>query len=195
VQIGISILVGGVLLISILSPFFSIGKSEWIALEILWTITPAIILIILGAPRLELLYKFEGLFIKPDLIVKVIGHQWFWEYNFSELGLSYDSFTENNHSFRLAEVSDNLVLPFNTKIQLLVTRHDVIHSFALPNLAIKSDCNPGRLNAINLVCNFPRLQIGQCSELCGTLHSNISIVAEFTSVALFKAWLTNKLIS
>jgi cytochrome c oxidase subunit 2 len=163
-------------------------------LEIIWTVVPSIILFILGVPRLELLYKFEGIFIKPDLIVKVVGHQWFWEYNFTEFGFGYDRFTEKSGVFRLCHVSDQLVLPFLSKVQLLVTRHDVIHSFALPSLAVKSDANPGRLNCVNFTCNYPGVQVGQCSELCGTLHSNMRIVVEFTSVALFKEWLLMKLV-
>jgi len=192
-QVGIAVLVGIVLLFSIIRPFFKMGKSEWVLLELIWTVFPALILICLGIPRLELLYKFEGIFLKPDLLVKVVAHQWFWEYNLREFGVRFDSFTEKNKIFRLAEVSEKLVLPFNTKIQLLITRHDVIHSFALPNLAIKSDANPGRLNLANLTCHYPRLQVGQCRELCGVLHSNIRIVVEFTSVSLFKEWLRSKI--
>jgi cytochrome c oxidase subunit 2 len=192
-QVCIVILVLGVIFTSTLNPFYKISKGEWILLEVIWTVFPALILIFLGVPRLELLYKLEGNFLKPDLIVKVIGHQWYWEYNFTEFDLSFDSFTTKNGIFRLAEVSEKLVLPFNTKIQLLVTRRDVIHSFSLPNLRVKSDATPGRLNLVNLICKFPSLQIGICSELCGTLHSNMSIVVEFTSVSLFKEWLSFKI--
>jgi len=193
VQIFIATLVGSVLFFSMIRPFFKRGKREWILLELLWTILPAVVLILLGLPRLELLYKHEGLFLNPDLTIKAVGHQWFWEYNLSEYGLRFDSFTEKSGILRLAEVSEKLVLPFNRKIQILVTRRDVIHSFALPGLAVKSDANPGRLNAVSLICNYPSLQIGQCSELCGRLHSNMSIVIEFTRISLFKEWLLTKI--
>jgi cytochrome c oxidase subunit 2 len=85
----------------------------------------------------------------------------------------------------LGEVREKLVLPFNTKIQLLITRADVIHRFSLPNLSIKRDANVGRLNIVNVICKYPSHQIGFCRELCGALHSNMSIVVEFTSVSLF----------
>jgi len=192
-QIIIITLVLGVLLASTVNPFYRITKGEWAVLEMIWTIFPAVILVSLGIPSLQLLYALEGTFLHPDLVVKVMGNQWYWTYNFTEFDVNYDSFTTKNGIFRLGEVREKLILPFNTKIQLLITRADVIHRFSLPNLSIKRDANVGRLNIVNVICKYPSQQIGFCSELCGALHSNISIVVEFTSVSLFLEWLGIKI--
>jgi cytochrome c oxidase subunit 2 len=185
VQLCIILMVGLTLIMSIMLPYFYQAQSEWLVLEVVWTILPAIILIYLGLPSLELLYSSEAIFVRPSLVVKIIGHQWYWEYAIPELGVCFDRFTERRDFLRLSDVGDRLVLPLITNIQLLITSHDVIHSFALPRLALKADANPGRLNSIAVHSLLPGVYVGQCSELCGALHSNISIVLEFTSIALF----------
>lgn len=116
-----------------------------------------------------MLYHHETLFVQPSLIVKVVGHQWYWEYALPELDVCFDSFTERNEFFRLGDVRDRLVLPMLRNIQLLVTSHDVIHAFALPRLALKSDAVPGRLNSISITSVLPAVYVGQCSELCRSI--------------------------
>lgn len=91
--------------------------------------------------------------------------------------------------FPLMEVTDKIILPLNQLILVLITRDDVIHSFALPALGVKADANPGRLNSVRFNCFIPRVIIGQCSELCGSLHRNITIHFEATSFASFLNWI------
>jgi len=106
------------------------------------------------------------------------------------LGVGFDSFTEKSGLFRLLGVRDSLVLPINMKTQLLITSHDVIHSFALPSLGVKVDANPGRLNSSQIECRRPGCYFGQCRELCGSLHSNIRINVEVVSALMFREWVS-----
>ena len=163
--------------------------AEWITLEIAWTLFPGIILIWLGIPRLTMLYQQESLFSQPEIVVKVIGHQWYWEYNLPEININFDRITtKERRIFPLADVNERLVLPFHKPLLFLVSSRDVIHSFALPSLGVKADANPGRLNSINTLCEAPGWYVGQCSELCGSLHSNIAISFEFVNFKLFSIW-------
>ena len=133
-------------------------------LELVWTITPACVLWAIGIPSLRLLYLMDEI-LDPEVTVKVMGSQWFWSYG------NGDSFLTDLElgDLRQLAVDNYLVLPINTSIRLLVSSNDVIHSFALPSLALKVDAIPGRLNGAGLIINRPSLFYGQCSELCGVL--------------------------
>ena len=154
-------------------------------MEQIWTITPAIILWAIGIPSLVLLYLMDEI-LDAEITVKAIGNQWYWSYEYSDyedsIGntINYDSFLINDEDLelgdlRLLTVDNYLVLPVNTSIRLLVTSNDVIHSFALPSLAIKCDAMPGRLNSAGLIFTRPSTFYGQCSELCGILHGFMPI--------------------
>lgn len=147
------------------------------ALELLWTITPAAVLWAIGLPSLRLLYMMDEI-LDPELSVKVMGNQWYWSYEY--LSGVTDSFMISDADLELGDlrilsVDNYLVLPINTSIRILISSNDVIHSFALPALALKSDAIPGRLNAIGLIINRPSIYFGQCSELCGVLHGFMPI--------------------
>lgn len=146
------------------------------ALELLWTLTPAAVLWAIGLPSLRLLYMMDEI-LDPELSVKVLGNQWYWSYEYSDY-VAFDSFMNADlelGDLRLLSVDNYLVLPINTSIRLLLSSNDVIHSFALPSLALKSDAIPGRLNATGLIINRPSTFYGQCSELCGVLHGFMPI--------------------
>jgi heme/copper-type cytochrome/quinol oxidase subunit 2 len=121
--------------------------------------------------------------LDAEITVKAIGNQWYWSYeytDYTDVDINYDSFLVNEDDLelgdlRLLTVDNYLVLPVNTSIRLLVTSNDVIHSFALPSLAIKCDAIPGRLNAAGLIFTRPSTFYGQCSELCGILHGFMPI--------------------
>jgi cytochrome c oxidase subunit 2 len=124
--------------------------------------------------------------LDAEITVKVIGNQWYWSYEYSDYidsvgdNISFDSFLVSEDDLelgdlRLLTVDNYLVLPVNTSIRLLVTSNDVIHSFALPSLAIKCDAMPGRLNSAGLIFTRPSTFYGQCSELCGILHGFMPI--------------------
>lgn len=180
----IRILVGIILIIITLNIKWHSQLSHWILLEVLWTLSPVRVLVFLGFPSLKNLYQIES-FFDNNINLKVIGHQWYWEYSIPELSIISDCYPLRKASlYRIGE-SDTLILPFICKIRRLITSQDVIHSWCLPSLGFKVDACPGRLNYFMLRSLVRRFIIGQCSELCGTYHSWIPIKLEFTSVGLF----------
>lgn len=154
-------------------------------IELIWTLTPAFILWSIGIPSLNLLYSMDEI-LDTEITVKAIGNQWYWSYEYDDL-INFDSYLVpdsdlNPGDLRLLTVDNNLVLPINTNIRLLVTSNDVIHSFGVPSLGLKSDAIPGRLNANGLLINRPSFYYGQCSELCGVLHGFMPITIHATSL-------------
>lgn len=164
-------------------------------IETIWTILPAIILIFIALPSLRLLYLIEESF-EPSITIKVIGHQWYWSYEYADFDLNFDSFiipqTEIDiNSFRLLDVDNRLVIPFNVNTRFLITSADVIHAWTVPSLGIKVDAVPGRLNQLSSIANRPGLFFGQCSEICGANHRFIPIALEITSINNFINWVKN----
>lgn len=155
--------------------------------ELIWTVTPALILWAIGLPSLRLLYLMDEI-LDPEMTVKVMGSQWFWSYEIA--GNKFDSFSvalpdlAPGHLRQLA-VDSALPLPIHTAIRLLVSSNDVIHSFAVPSLALKVDAIPGRLNLAGLIINRTGNFYGQCSELCGVLHGFMPIEVEAVSLPDF----------
>nr|UUK33599.1 cytochrome c oxidase subunit 2 [Didemnum perlucidum] len=153
--------------------------------ELVWTIMPLLLLFSMGIPSFTLLYSLESKTKDLDLTYKAIGHQWYWSYESSDIiDLNYDSYMNkdiNMGGLRLLEVDNNLYLPFNSSIQMIVTSEDVLHSWALPNLGMKIDAVPGRLNSIMVSSVFPGKFYGQCSEICGINHSFMPISIEFVN--------------
>nr|ALO81700.1 cytochrome c oxidase subunit II [Phyllochaetopterus sp. AW-2015] len=152
-------------------------------LEIVWTLIPAGLLILLAVPSLRLLYLLDEL-ITPAMTLKVMAHQWYWSYSYSEYPhLKFDSYMTPTSSLspgtpRLLEVDNRATLPLNTEVRLLVSSTDVIHSWTLPVLGLKVDAIPGRLNQLTLFFTRPGIFYGQCSEICGANHSFMPIVLE-----------------
>ena len=172
---------------------------EGTTIEIVWTIIPAVILIFIAFPSLQLLYSMDEV-VDPSLTVKVIGHQWYWSYEYSDVegeAIEFDSYMVPTSDLepgdlRLLEVDNRVVLPVNTHIRVIVTGADVIHSFALPSLGIKVDAIPGRLNQTPLLIKRPGVFHGQCSEICGSDHSFMPIVIEGVSQEKFIGWIEKK---
>jgi len=164
-------------------------------LEIVWTIVPAVILILIAFPSLKLLYLMDEV-MDPALTIKAIGHQWYWSYEYSDYQtetLEFDSYMVptsdlNKGDFRLLEVDNRLVVPINTHVRVLVTGADVLHSFAVPALAVKMDAVPGRLNQTGFFIKRPGIFYGQCSEICGANHSFMPIVIEAVSLDKYINW-------
>jgi len=122
-------------------------------IELIWTITPAAILWAIGIPSLKLLYMMDEI-LDAEITIKCIGNQWYWSYEYTdyENQVIFDSFMINYDNLELGDqrqlaVDNNVVLPVNTNIRLLISSNDVIHSFAVPSLALKADAMPGRLNS------------------------------------------------
>nr|YP_009441671.1 cytochrome c oxidase subunit II [Amara communis]AOY39190.1 cytochrome c oxidase subunit 2 [Amara communis] len=164
-------------------------------IEIIWTILPAITLVFIALPSLRLLYLLDEV-NNPSITLKSIGHQWYWSYEYSNFKkFEFDSYMiptnelENNN-FRLLDVDNRIILPFNTQIRMLVTATDVIHSWTIPTLGVKMDATPGRLNQTNFFMNRSGLFYGQCSEICGANHSFMPIVIESVPTNTFVKWMS-----
>jgi len=174
--------------------------SHWTTLEVIWTILPSFILFAIAVPSFVLLYSMDELTDDVAITVKVIGHQWYWSYQFTNPSLlnfvenlepnsfCYDSYLlpwepnkeylesiKNLTSTRLLQVDKPLWLPAQTHIRFMITSSDVIHSWAVPALGVKVDAVPGRLNQTFLFINEPGLFFGQCSEICGANHGFMPI--------------------
>nr|ARH54808.1 cytochrome c oxidase subunit 2 [Trigonopterus sp. 5 AH-2016] len=165
-------------------------------IETIWTILPAVILIFIALPSLRLLYIMDEIF-NPITTVKVIGHQWYWSYEYSDYkNLEFDSYMIPTSDlkpfhFRLLDVDNRMVVPFNSQIRIIVTSLDVIHSWTIPSLGVKIDGTPGRLNQSNFNINRTGLFFGQCSEICGANHSFMPIVVESISPEFFLKWINS----
>lgn len=165
-------------------------------IEIIWTIIPAIILIFIALPSLRLLYLLDEI-RNPIITLKTIGHQWYWRYEYSDFkSIEFDSYIipVNDirlNGFRLLDVDNRIVLPFNAKIRILISAADVIHSWTVPSLGVKVDGTPGRLNQTNFLINRPGVFYGQCSEICGANHRFIPIVIERLNLNYFIKWIKN----
>lgn len=162
-------------------------------IEIVWTVFPALILIVLALPSLRLLYLIDEV-NEPSLTLKAVGHQWYWSYEYSDFtNIEFDSYMVptnalDDDSFRLLEVDNRVILPYLTQVRMLVRAADVIHSWTVPSLGIKADAIPGRLNQLNLMFNRPGVFYGQCSEICGANHSFMPIAVEAIKPADFLSW-------
>nr|UGS80219.1 cytochrome c oxidase subunit II [Dypsocus coleoptratus] len=165
-------------------------------IELIWTIIPGVILIFIALPSLRILYLIDEN-LSPSLTIKTIGHQWYWSYEYSDFNnIQFDSYMIPSNeisidSFRLLEVNNRLIVPMNTQTRILVTAADVLHSWAIPSLGIKIDANPGRINQTSFLLKYPGLFYGQCSEICGSVHSFMPIVIEASTKNKFIKWLKN----
>lgn len=172
-------------------------------IEVLWTVAPAIILLIIAIPSFSLLYAMDEV-ISPAITIKTLGHQWYWSYEYSDYlnedneSIAYDSYMIPEEDLelgqlRLLEVDNRMVVPINTHIRVIVTAADVLHSWAVPSLGIKCDAIPGRLNQTSLFIKREGVYYGQCSEICGVNHGFMPIVIEAVSLPNYVSWISNKL--
>ena len=170
-------------------------------LEIVWTIIPAVVLVCIGIPSFSLLYSLDEWF-NPEINLKIVGHQWYWSYEYSdalkddskEQTIGFDSYllTESDlvpGSFRLLEVDHKVILPVNTHIRLLVTAADVLHSWAVPSFGIKVDACPGRLSQASLFIKREGVFYGQCSEICGVNHGFMPIAVKVVNRLKYLEWI------
>nr|AWN56288.1 cytochrome c oxidase subunit 2 [Mahanarva spectabilis] len=161
-------------------------------IELIWTILPALTLIFIALPSLKLLYLLDEM-NEPLITIKAIGHQWYWSYEMSNFkNIEFDSYMsayESKNQFRLLDVDNRIMLPYNTQIRLLSCSMDVIHSWTIPSLGVKIDAVPGRMNQSSFLMTRPGLIYGQCSEICGSNHSFMPIVIESIKMVNFIKWL------
>lgn len=179
-----------------INKYTSRNTYEAQAVEAIWTILPAFILLFLALPSLQLLYLTDEI-VKPGVTVKAIGHQWYWRYEYTDFcNIEFDSYIVNTEDlsegqFRLLEVDNRVVLPINIEVRLLVSAADVIHSWTVPALGVKADAIPGRLNQIRFILQRPGVFYGQCSEICGANHRFMPIAIESVNTERFITWINS----
>ncbi|WP_343038693.1 cytochrome c oxidase subunit II [Skermanella pratensis] len=163
-------------------------------LEVAWTVLPVVILVVIAVPSFKVLY-FMDKTENAEMTLKVIGHQWYWEYQYPDHeDLTFSSYMIPDEDIqpgqrRLLEVDNRIVLPVDTNIRIIVTAGDVLHSWAMPALGIKKDAIPGRLNETWARIDREGVYYGQCSEICGTNHGYMPIAIEAVSKERFAQWL------
>ena len=167
-------------------------------IEVAWTVTPSLILMVIAVPSFALLYSMDEI-VDPSITLKAIGHQWYWTYELSDYSTSdeesivFDSYMipEDDLTLgqlRLLEVDNRVVLPVQTHVRVIVTAADV-----LPSLGVKCDAVPGRLNQTSFFLQREGVFYGQCSEICGANHGFMPIVVEGVSLDEYVSWISNKL--
>nr|WNH20441.1 cytochrome c oxidase subunit II [Schultzidia johnstonensis] len=163
------------------------------SIEIVWTVLPAVILILIALPSLRILYLTDEI-SDPHLTIKAIGHQWYWSYEYTDYeDLGFDSYMIPTQDltpgqFRLLETDHRMVVPMDSPVRILVTAEDVLHSWTVPALGVKMDAVPGRLNQTAFIASRPGVYYGQCSEICGANHSFMPIVVEAVPLEHFESW-------
>jgi len=164
-------------------------------LEVVWTIVPVIILVLIAIPSFRLLY-FEADIPPVDLTINAIGHQWYWTYQYPEKGkLQFDSIVLTDDQAakkgepRLLGVDNPIVVPVNKVVKVVTTGSDVIHSWAVPAFGVKMDAVPGRLNVTWFKAEKEGTYYGQCSQLCGARHAFMPIEVKVVSEPEFEKWL------
>lgn len=191
VLIFVSILIAGAIYGVWMSTSLSTSFLDNKVLEIVWTVIPALILVILAVPSLRLLYYMDIPLLSrsgKDSVVKVIGHQWYWSYEYldplyNHIPLVYDAYMIpaerlTNGGVRLLETDKPLVLNACMKTLIEGSTTDVIHCWTCPTLGVKIDVVPGRLNVVQLLPTHVGVYYGQCSEICGANHSFMPIEIE-----------------
>lgn len=162
--------------------------------EIIWTIIPVIILVIIAIPSFELLKKEEQ---EPeaDMTIKVVGYQWYWHYNYVDHGgFEFDSYLIKDKDLkpgqkRLLEVDNRVVIPQGKTVRFLITAGDVLHSFTIPSMGFKKDAVPGKTNQVYAKVDKSGVYYGQCSELCGVDHGFMPIAIEVVPEEQFTKWI------
>lgn len=186
-------------------------------LEVIWTVVPVAILVIMAIPSFRLLYKQDvvpdaarvrelyGINVAGTMDIKATGNQWFWSYQYPASNISFDSFcgvgpvegacfeqTATPTKPRLLDTTEHVVVPVNTLVRVLTTASDVIHAWAIPSFGVKIDAVPGRANETWFVAEKEGLFYGQCSELCGQGHGFMPITVEVVSKQRYDQWVTQK---
>ena len=195
----ILMLVGWLLISAIYNKHYYKYLVEGTLIEIVWTSIPAVILLFIAFPSLQLLYSMDEV-IDPSLTIKAVGHQWYWSYEYSDVdedSIEFDSYMVptsdlEDGDLRLLEVDNRVIIPVNTQVRVVITAADVIHCFAVPSLGVKADAIPGRLNQVTFLAKRPGTYYGQCSEICGSDHSFMPIVVEAVSQEKFVNWIETK---
>ena len=163
-------------------------------IEIIWTVVPVLILVVIAVPSFKLLYLTEA--DKPVyMVIKVSGAQWYWNYEYPDDGISFDSYIIAEEDLkpgqkRMLEVDNPIVVPEGTRIKFLITGNDVMHSFFVPSLALQVYSIPGRINELwTEVPLGKKKYYGQCNQICGVNHAYMPIVIQALPKDEYEKWL------
>jgi cytochrome c oxidase subunit 2 len=162
--------------------------------EVVWTVVPILILVIIAIPSFRLLY-YQRVLPEADMTIKATGYQWYWGYEYPDHGgFAFDSLMLNDDERgdqpRLLATDTAMVVPVNTTVRVVVTGADVLHSWAMPAFGVKMDAVPGRLNETWFRAEKTGTYYGQCSELCGIRHAFMPIRVEVVEPDAFASWVS-----
>jgi len=166
-----------------------------VPIEIVWTVIPCLILIAIAIPSFKLLYYSDKAPGKPEVTIKVTGHQWYWEYAYPDAGnFSFNANLVADKDLqpgqpRLLTTDNHIVIPSHTNVQFLVTGADVIHAFFIPAFGINISAVPGRVNQVWVNATQEGIFYGQCNKICGTNHGYMPIMVEVVSKDKYQQWL------
>ena len=169
-------------------------RTHNVAVEVLWTLIPCLILIVMAVPSFKILYKQDSI-PKADVTVKAIGYQWYWGYEYPDENIIFDSYMIEDKDLkkgqpRLLAVDNVVVVPVNKVVKVLITANDVLHAWALPAFGVKRDAMPGRVNETWFKAEKEGTYYGQCSELCGIKHAFMPITVKVVSEEDYQEWLS-----
>lgn len=162
-------------------------------IEVLWTVIPVIILVVIAVPSFRLLYYLDRT-VEADMTIKVTGHQWYWSYAYPDHGdFAFDSYIIPEEDLkpgqkRLLEVDNALVVPAGKNIRVLVAGADVMHSWLVPSIGVQLYTVPGRINETWFSIDKPGTYYGQCNQICGVNHAYMPVKIEAVGEAEFEAW-------
>ena len=161
-------------------------------LEVLWTVIPCLILVVIAIPSFKLLYK-QDVIPKADITIKAIGYQWYWGYEYPDQKIAFEASMIETKDLkpgqpRLLATDKHVVVPVNKVVKVLITANDVLHAWALPAFGVKRDAVPGRINETWFKAEKEGIFYGQCSELCGIKHAFMPITVEVVSEEKYKEW-------
>ena len=164
-----------------------------VAVEILWTLIPCLILIVMAVPSFKILYKQDTI-PKADVTVKAVGYQWYWGYEYPDENIIFESYMIKEDELkdnqpRLLTVDNEVVVPVNKVVKVLITANDVLHAWALPSFGVKRDAVPGRINETWFKAEKVGTYYGQCSELCGIQHAFMPITVRVVTDEEYAIWL------
>jgi len=162
-------------------------------IEVLWTLIPCIILIIMAVPSFKVLYSQDTI-PKADVTIKAIGYQWYWGYEYPDENIVFDSYMVDDKDLkqnqpRLLTVDNEVYVPVNKVVKVMITANDVLHAWALPSFGVKRDAVPGRINETWFKADRTGTFYGQCSELCGIKHAFMPITVNVVSEDEYNKWL------
>ena len=164
-----------------------------VAVEVLWTLIPCLILIVMAVPSFKILYKQDTI-PKVDLTIKAVGYQWYWGYEYPDENIIFESYMIKEEELkenqpRLLTVDNEVVVPVNKVVKVLITANDVLHAWALPSFGVKRDAVPGRINETWFKAEKVGTYYGQCSELCGIQHAFMPITVRVVTDEEYAEWL------